>query len=79
MVVQSVESSAQDWRARVKGSPGETSPCTVVVPGACKISCGCNVLQIPIQIIPMGYQSGGAIPSVADQNCDGMSPNHLSG
>ena len=45
-------------------------------PGAYKIRRGYNVLQVPIQIVPLGYESGAAIPSVADQNCDGMSPDH---
>ena len=35
---------------RIRGSPGETSPCTLMTPGACKIRRGCNVLQVPIQI-----------------------------
>ena len=47
-------------------------------PGACKIRRGCYVLQVPIQIIPLGIPKWGAIPSVADQNCDGMSPDYPS-
>ena len=65
---------------RVPGSPGETLPCALMAPGACKIRHGCNVPQVPVQIIPLGvsklYQSGGVIPSVADQNCEGRSPDH---
>ena len=41
------------------------------------ISRGCNVLQVPIQIIPLGVPNQRAILSVADQNCDAMSSDHL--
>ena len=54
----------------------ETPPCMLMAPGACKIGSKYNVLQVPIQIIPLEYQSWGAIPSVADQNCNGMSSDH---
>ena len=37
------EQSAPDRRARVRASPG-----------ACKIRRGCNVFQVPIQMIPLG-------------------------
>ena len=40
-----------------------------MAPGAYKIRHGCKVLQVPIQIIPLG----GTITSGADQDCDGMS------
>ena len=50
---QWVESLAPDRRARVRGSPGEKLPCTLMAHGACKIRRGCNVLQVPIQIIPL--------------------------
>ena len=53
-VVLSVDHSAPDRRARVRDSPDETPPWTLMTPGA-KICCGCNVLQVPIQ----NYTSGG--------------------
>ena len=46
--------SAPDRRARVRDLPSETSPNTLMVPGACKIRRGCNILQVPMQIIPLG-------------------------
>ena len=52
-VAQSVEYSAPDRRARVRGSPGEKPPCTLMAPGVCKIRRECNVLEVPIQIIPL--------------------------
>ena len=51
---KSDEHSAPDRRAWVQGSPDETAPCTLMTPGACKIRRGCNVLQVHIQIIPLG-------------------------
>ena len=33
-----------------------------MAPGACKISRGWNVLQVPIQIIPLGVQNRGNHP-----------------
>ena len=48
-VAKFAEHSASDRRARVRGSPGETLPCTLMAPGACKIRCECNVLQVAIQ------------------------------
>ena len=33
-----------------------------MAPGACKISRGWNVLQVPIQIIPLGVQNRGSHP-----------------
>ena len=61
---------------RVRDSPGETLLCMLMAPGACKICRRCNVLQVPIQIIPLGIPKWGAIPSLEDKNCDGMSPDH---
>ena len=37
-------------------------PCTLMAPGACKIHHGCNVLQVPIQIITLGMPKRGSIP-----------------
>ena len=53
-MAESDERSALDLRARVRDSPGERLPCTLVAPGACKIRRGCNVLQVPMQVIPLG-------------------------
>ena len=36
-VAKSDEPSASERRARVRGLPGETLPCTLMAPGACKI------------------------------------------
>ena len=33
-----------------------------MTPGACKIRRGCNVLQVPIQIIPLGVPYMGSHP-----------------
>ena len=79
-VAKSDEYSAPNRKAQVRGSPGETLPCTLLTPNVRKIRRGRNVLLVSIQIIPLGYQSGGAIPSVEDQNCDGiMSPDNPQG
>ena len=43
----------QTTRARVRDSPGKTLSCTLMAPGACKIRCRCNVLQVPIHIISL--------------------------
>ena len=61
-VAKFAEHSASDRRARVRGSPGETLPCTLMAPGACKIRCECNVLQVPSQIIPLGVPKRGIHP-----------------
>ena len=36
-------------------------------------------IQLPFKLYLWGYQNGGVIPSVIDQNCDGMSPYHPQG
>ena len=43
--------SRLDWRKL---------PCTLMAPGACKIRRGYNVLQVPIQIIPLGAPKRGS-------------------
>ena len=48
-VVLSVEYSVPGRKARIRGSPNETPPCTLMAPGACKFRHRCNVLQIPIK------------------------------
>ena len=75
-VAQWVESSALDRGTLVRDSPSEKPSCRLMAPGACKIRRGCNALQVPIQIISL---SGKARHSVADQICNGMSPDHSSG
>ena len=52
---------------------GETPPCMLMTPSACNIRYGCNVFQVPIQIINLSVKKGGAISSGADQNCNDMS------
>ena len=79
-MAKSDEHSAPDRGDRVRDSPGETLPCTQMAPRACKIRFECNVLQVPNQIIPLGsINTGKSFPSVADQNCNGMSPDHPPG
>ena len=79
-VTHSVESTAPDRRARIPGFLGEKPSCTLMAPGVYKTYCGSNVLQVPILFIPLRLLQGGrgAIPSVLDHVCDGMSPDHLS-
>ena len=36
-------------------------PCTLMAPGACKISRGCNVFKFPSKLYLWGYQSRGRI------------------
>ena len=45
-----------------RDSTGKTPPCTLMAPGPCKIHCGSNVLQIPIQVIPLGVPKRGRHP-----------------
>ena len=46
-------------RAQVRGLPGKTPPCTLIVPDACKIRRGCNVFQVPIQNYSSGCTKAG--------------------
>ena len=62
VVILSVELSAPDRRDRVRGSPDETLPCTLMTPDACKIHRGCNVLKVPIQ----NYTSEAEMPTFKD-------------
>ena len=48
----------------------KTLPCTLIAPGACKIRRGGYVVQVPVQIIPLG------VTKRESQNCHGMSPDH---
>ena len=61
-VAKSDEHSIPDRRARVRDSPGATLPSTLMAPGAYKIRHRCNVLQVPIQIIPLGVPKQGSHP-----------------
>ena len=61
-IAQSIESSAPDRRARIRSSPGEKPPYMLMAPGVCKISCVCNVLQVPFQFIPLGVPKRGNHP-----------------
>ena len=63
-------------RGKLQGSPGETPPCTLIAPGACKIRRGCNFFQVSTKFHLWRYQSEGVILSVADQYCDGKPPGH---
>ena len=58
----STEHPAQDRTARARGSLGEASPCALMAPGACKIRCGCIILQVPILITPLGVPKQGSHP-----------------
>ena len=53
-IAQSVDSLSPDRRAGVRGSPGEKPTCMLMVPGACKIRRGCNVLLVSLLIKPLG-------------------------
>ena len=53
-VGKSDEFSAPDRRARVRGSPGLTLTGMLIAPVAYKVRRGCNVLYVPVQIIPLG-------------------------
>ena len=58
----SAEHSAPNQRIWVRGSPVEIPPCTLMAPGSYKIRRGCNVLQVLIQIIPLGVPKRGSHP-----------------
>ena len=75
---QSVESSAPDRKARVEACLAKT---VMYANGtvACKIRCGCNAFQVPIQIIPLGVPERGIYPLRVNRNCDGISPDHPLG
>ena len=57
---------APDRKTRVRGSPDETLSCTLTALSACKIRRnilqGGNILQVPIQIIPLGVPQQGYYP-----------------
>ena len=75
-VGKSDEHSSPDRRAQVQDSFGETPPCSLIAPGAYKIRRGCNVLQVPIKIIPLGVTKWGSHPLRGRSKFDGMSPDH---
>ena len=76
-VALSAKHSVPDLRIRVRGLPCERPPCTLMASGTIKSVVGAKSSEFPFKIIHLGYQSGVAIPSLADQNCDGLSPDHL--
>ena len=61
-VDKSDEYSDQGRRAQDRGSLGETLPCMLMAPGACKIRRLCNVLRVSIQIIPLEVPKWGSHP-----------------
>ena len=61
-VGKSNEHTAPDQQARVLGLLSETPPHTLMASGACKIRLGNNVLQVLIQIIPLGVPKWGSHP-----------------
>ena len=63
VVAQSIDSAHS---APYGGTPGEKPSCTLMAPGACRICRGCNALQVPIQIIPLGVPKRGK-PSTPGQ------------
>ena len=63
-ITQSAESSTPERRTRVQGSFGEITPFTLMSSGASKILRGCNVLQVPNQIMPLW------VP-IRESRCDG--------
>ena len=60
VVIQSAEHSTPDRWSRVRNSLAEAPPCMLMVPGACKISHGCIILQVPIQIMPLEILKRGS-------------------
>ena len=50
----------------------ETPPCTLMTAGAYKTCLYVMSFKFSFNMYLGGYQSGGAIPSVVDQNCDSI-------
>ena len=75
-MIKSDGHSTPDRRARVRDAPGETLPCTPMAPGAVKSVVVAMSSQFPFKLYLWGYQTGGTIPSVANQNCRGISPDY---
>ena len=61
-IAKTIETSASHRNPRVQGSSGEKPRYTLKVPGSCKIRRGCNVLQVPIQIMPLKVPKRGSHP-----------------
>ena len=57
-MAESAEHLAPDRRARFRNSFGKTTPCVLMAPVERKICRECNVLQVPIQIIPWNILRG---------------------
>ena len=65
-----------------RSSLGETPPCKLMAPDACKIRRGCNVLEVPIQVLPLGVPKRGSRTmkiAVPDQNYNDMFSDHPYG
>ena len=77
VVALSTKHLAPDRRALVRVSPCETTPCVPMAPNSFKTCRGCNVLEISIQITPLGVPKLLIILSEADQNFDGPPPEHF--
>ena len=61
-VAESDEHSAPDRRARVRDSPGETLPCTLMPPGACKIRRVAILFKFPSKLYLWGTKVGKPSP-----------------
>ena len=74
-VAQSVKSSAPDRRARVRDSPGENCHVRLWQFSLVHVKSVVDAMSSKFlsKLYLWGYQSGGAISSGANQNCDGMS------
>ena len=76
-VAASAEHLASNQRARVRDSSGEKLVCTLMTHPKSVVGAMSSNFQSKLYLC--GHQSEGAIPSVVDQICDGMSPGHLPG
>ena len=64
-------------KALVQGSNFvETPSCTLMAPDAFKNCRGCNVLQVPIQIVPLRAPKQRRYPVLSGKNCDVMPPDN---
>ena len=62
MVASRQSTQLRTGEPELEDGSGETSQCTLMPPGACKIRCGCNVLQSVIQIVHLGVSKRGKSP-----------------
>ena len=56
------EHSATDQRAWIRGLLREKSSCMLMAPGTSKTHRKCDILQVPIQIIPLAVPKQGSYP-----------------